>query len=339
CVSVSGEGKTVDSTVKLANNMILKCVCPKNGTISLITWSKKKDNGKDNIAVLQLPRNLHIESKYQNRVDIVKQTSNNKSLVFTNATEADIGYYHCSFTLFPQGIWEKRIHVVQSGDFEPHVLPAFHLAMKLERRANFTCQHDSEVAVNQVIWEKVQVDSVDLVVQCDESGTAIRGAEYEERVEIDCANRASSTMTLENVTASDFGIYRCHYIGANGENTTGWIKLENTTGWIINGTRPLDYDQAVFFIAGGTVTATILLIILLASVVAVHQQRKRKRKRAVTTKPFNVAQKQDSTRYGRPGFQVRQNANGERNAGTLATVQDPVYVNYRVGSHKTNEGV
>lgn len=90
--------------------------------------------------------------------------------------------------------------------------------------------------MNQIIWEKVQVDSVDLLVHCDESGTPIWGAEYEDRVEIDCANQANSTMTLGNVTVLDYGIYRCRCIGANGKNTTGWMKLENTGGWIINGT-------------------------------------------------------------------------------------------------------
>ncbi|KAJ6664397.1 hypothetical protein lerEdw1_007054 [Lerista edwardsae] len=326
------EGITVDSTVKLANNMILKCVCPKNGTISLISWSKM-GNEKDNVAVFELPHNLYIGSKYQNRVHIVKQNPNNKTLIFTNATEADIGYYHCSFTLFPHGIWEKIIHVVQSGDFEPRVLPAFHVAIKIGRGANFICQGDPEVAVNQVIWEKVQVDCVDLVVQCGESGTPICGAEYEERVKIDCANLANSTMTLGNVIASDSGMYRCRFIGANGESTTGWTKL------IINGTGgPLHYDPSVFFIAGGAVATTVLLIIILAIVVTVHHHRKRKRKRVMMAKPFHVAQKQDSNKYGRSGFQGRR-ASEEENADTFATVQEQVYVNYRAFSPKANIGV
>ncbi|KAL8182367.1 UNVERIFIED_CONTAM: hypothetical protein K2H54_055031 [Gekko kuhli] len=109
----SKEAEIVDSTVTLTNNMTLKCVFPKIANITQMSWIKS--NIKETIAVFRLPHDLHITSRYQGRVNIVNRTVNDKSLVFKSTTEADIGFYVCSFQSFPYGIWEKRVKVVQSG--------------------------------------------------------------------------------------------------------------------------------------------------------------------------------------------------------------------------------
>lgn len=105
----------MDSTVTLANSMTLKCVYPKTATISQMSWRKENGTQKENVVVFKLPSDLHIESKYKDRVHVVNHTTNNKSLIFNNATEADVGLYRCSFQVFPDGNWEKRIQVVRPG--------------------------------------------------------------------------------------------------------------------------------------------------------------------------------------------------------------------------------
>uniref|UniRef100_A0A670ZPU8 Ig-like domain-containing protein n=1 Tax=Pseudonaja textilis TaxID=8673 RepID=A0A670ZPU8_PSETE len=109
------EGKHVDSIVKLSSTMALKCVCPKNASISQMVWVKEENQTKQLIAVFRLPYDLHIESKYKARVLVTNFTSDNKTLIFSNTTEEDVGFYLCSFHTFPYGILEKTIHVVQSG--------------------------------------------------------------------------------------------------------------------------------------------------------------------------------------------------------------------------------
>ncbi|KAF7245126.1 hypothetical protein EYD10_08639, partial [Varanus komodoensis] len=114
CVSVSVKRKYVDSTIKLVNAMTLECAYPKTAIISQMSWIKEKDNDKEKIAVFKIPYQLHVESRYKFKVHVSNTTLSNKSLVFSNATEEDTGFYLCSFQTFPHGLWEKRIEVVQS---------------------------------------------------------------------------------------------------------------------------------------------------------------------------------------------------------------------------------
>lgn len=95
--------------------MALECVYPNNASISQIEWQKEENQSKSSIAVFRLPYDLHIESNYKARILVTNFTSNNKTLIFSKATEEDAGFYRCTFHAFPDGIWEKTIHVVQSG--------------------------------------------------------------------------------------------------------------------------------------------------------------------------------------------------------------------------------
>uniref|UniRef100_A0A670I7J1 Ig-like domain-containing protein n=1 Tax=Podarcis muralis TaxID=64176 RepID=A0A670I7J1_PODMU len=177
----------VDSTVKLASAMTLECVFPKAANIVQMFW--RKEERKENIAVFKLPDQLHISSRYKDRVSVTNDTSNIKSLVFNSTTGEDTGFYLCSFHTFPLGIWKKRIQVVQSGNFEPRNLSYRHMIAEPGANVNFTYGPDPETTLYQVKWKRIYTDHVDFIVQCDKSGTA--------------------------VYASDSGMYSCSYIGTN----------------------------------------------------------------------------------------------------------------------------
>uniref|UniRef100_A0A8C5RMA5 Ig-like domain-containing protein n=1 Tax=Laticauda laticaudata TaxID=8630 RepID=A0A8C5RMA5_LATLA len=220
-VSLMAEGKHVDSIVKLSSTMALKCVCPKNASISQMVWMKEENQTKKLIAAFRLPYDLHIESKYKARVLVTNFTSDNKTLIFSNTTEEDVGFYLCSFHTFPYGILEKTIHVVQFGAFEFSKLSVDHLITKPGENVTFKYRSNSDVAVNRMTWERVQPDCVDLIIQCADSEMPVYGSDYQNRVE--CISESS--VLLRDVTASDYGMYRFSYHKVNGENGTGWIKL------------------------------------------------------------------------------------------------------------------
>uniref|UniRef100_A0A8C6XQW7 Uncharacterized protein n=1 Tax=Naja naja TaxID=35670 RepID=A0A8C6XQW7_NAJNA len=200
----------------------------------------------------RLPYDLHIESKYKARVLVTNFTSDNKTLIFSNTTEEDVGFYLCSFHTFPYGILEKRIHVVQSGAFEFSKLSVDHLITKPGENVTFIYRSNSDVAVNRMTWERVQPDCVDLIIQCADSEMPIYGSDYQNRVH--CISESS--ILLWDVTASDYGMYRFSYDMVNGENGTGWIKL--TT----NSYAPLFTKLHIIFIGSSAFLILIIVVIL-----------------------------------------------------------------------------
>nr|XP_056710922.1 CD226 antigen [Euleptes europaea] len=316
CLAVGEEREIVDSTVKLTNNMTLECVHPKTANIIQMSWIKSE--GKKTIAVFRLPHDLHITSTYEGRVNVVNHTMNDKSLVFNSTTKADIGLYVCSFQTFPHGIWEKRVQVVQSGNFTSPFSPASQVIIEPGKNATFRCGTDLVIAMNRVTWERVRDDTVDTIVQCAQ-GQSIHGSDYEERVEVDCATQAN-TIVLWNVTTSDSGMFRCCYIGASGESGAHWTKLTVTVN------VPLDYKQNIFAIAGGAgVGATILLLMLILSIVAtvVHHRKKKRKRIMMPPKAVFTTERQP--------FHGQQNASKGGNTTASETKQQAIYVNYTRG--------
>ncbi|XP_034982124.1 CD226 antigen isoform X2 [Zootoca vivipara] len=290
------EGKRVDSTVELASAMTLECVFPKAGYISQMFW--QKEESKENIAVFKLPDQLHISSRYKDRVSVTNNTSNIKSLVFNSTAGEDTGFYLCSFNTYPFGIWEKRIQVVQSGDFQPQHLSYRHMVAEPGANVNFTYGPDPETILYQVKWKKIHADRVDFIVQCNKSGIPVYGSDYEDRVAIDCAARVDSTIVLRNVTASDSGMYSLSYIGTNGTNATVWTKLT------INANISLE-NQRIFVIAGAAAVLSLIMIII--TVLICHHKKKKKKKRMMMMKAFRLAHTQANQRQMRL---QRMKANG-----------------------------
>ncbi|XP_077208981.1 CD226 antigen [Paroedura picta] len=315
CLSVAEEGEMVDSTVRLTNNMTLQCVYPKIARITQMSWIKMSKS-KEIIAVFRLPHDLHIASAYKGRVNIVNCTVNDKSLVFNSTTEVDIGLYICSFQSFPYGIWEKKVQVVQSGNFTPPVSAGSHVIIELGKNATLRCGTDSVIGMKHVTWERVHEGAVDTMVKC-KLNQSIHGSDYEERVETDCATQAN-TIVLQNVTASDSGMFRCCYSRVSGESGAHLTKLTITVN------VPLDYQQNIVAIAGGAGAAILLLIFILSIAAAVFYCRKKKRKRIMMPPKVFLATQPQS-------FCGQMNAREGETMTTFATKQEVIYVNYSSG--------
>ncbi|XP_007439992.3 CD226 antigen [Python bivittatus] len=301
------ERKHVDSIVRLSSTMALKCVYPTNASISQMTWQKEENEKKRIIAVFRLPYDLYIESNYKARVQVTNLTSNNKSLVFNNTSEADVGFYQCSFHTFPYGIWEKRIHVVQSGPFELPDLSKYHVTTEPGQNVTFTYRNDSDVAVNQVTWERVQPDCIDFIIQCADSEMPIYGSDYENRV--DCSSERNSSIVLWHVTPSDSGMYRYSYNKVNGENGTGWIKLT------INSHVPMITMLHMILFFG-------IAAFLMLAITVILSRRKRKRIKMMRD---HVASRRQLP-YQHKNCADHSSANASQNPSSTET-EEPIYVN------------
>ncbi|OXB69758.1 UNVERIFIED_CONTAM: hypothetical protein H355_010173, partial [Colinus virginianus] len=118
--------------------------------------------------------------------------------------------------------------------------------------ATFTCPYDVGGSVQQVKWERIKAGGTDTIVLCNSSGRQSFGSDFKNRVLVDCSGLASSTIVIQNVTASDFATYRCV---ATGRNETFEMSFTVVATW--------NQKWFIIYIAGGTSAAVLLLVFLL----------------------------------------------------------------------------
>ncbi|KAG8521178.1 CD226 antigen [Galemys pyrenaicus] len=79
-------------------------------------WFKINATQKKSIAIFHPSLGISIREPYYGRVHFLNSNmTNDMTLSFLNASEADEGFYSCFLHTFPRGTWEKVIQVVSSG--------------------------------------------------------------------------------------------------------------------------------------------------------------------------------------------------------------------------------
>uniref|UniRef100_A0A8K9ULG8 Ig-like domain-containing protein n=1 Tax=Oncorhynchus mykiss TaxID=8022 RepID=A0A8K9ULG8_ONCMY len=113
------------TTVKLEEGMVQECVCPWEGSLAMVSWTKLIRFDKVPIAVYHPEYELSISQSYQTRIQFLKTTPMDGSITITNVTQEDTGVYHCSVQTFPRGSWYS-LHAwwcVGEGDMVGHLSP------------------------------------------------------------------------------------------------------------------------------------------------------------------------------------------------------------------------
>ncbi|CAM4506865.1 CD226 antigen [Lepidochelys kempii] len=317
-----GEGRFVDATVKLTNNMNLECIYPKTAGITQMSWVKSIATGKETIAVSHPLYGVHIEDKYKDRVRFINASSRDRSLNFIKTTEADVGLYLCSIT-FSDGVWEKVVQVIQSDSFEVPVLPTNHTITESGGNVTLRCPYSVGNSVQQVMWERIKADRMDTIGLCNLSEGKTYGSDYQERAMIDCATQERDILVIQNVTASDSGIYRCRY----GGNKTHVMSLTVTS-------ETLDHHWHILLIAGGAAASLLLLVTILIISIALVYRKKKKRRRIMKalSKALYSTQTRPSNSYGRSNFHGTPDS--RRGVESVSGQMDEIYINYRDYSRK-----
>ncbi|XP_034618434.1 CD226 antigen isoform X2 [Trachemys scripta elegans] len=334
----TGEGRFVDATVKLTNNMNLECVYPKTDGMTQMSWVKSITTGKETIAVSHPLYGVHIEDKYKDRVRFINTSSRDKSLNFMKTTEADMGFYLCSIT-FPDGVWEKVVEVIQSDSFEVSVPPTNHTIIEPGGNVTLRCPYSVGSLVQQVMWERIKADRMDTIVLCNLSEGKTYGSDYQERAMIDCATQESDILVIQNVTSSDSGIYRCRY-GGNKTHVMSLTVTSEITPCTSSQNQEeykqttLDHHWHILLIAGGAAASLLLLVtILIISITAVYRKKKKRRRiMKVLSKALYSTQTRPSNSYGRSNFCGAQN--NRRGVASVSGAMDEIYINYRDFSRK-----
>ncbi|KAM6373422.1 LOW QUALITY PROTEIN: CD226 antigen [Alca torda] len=316
------EGRFVDSTVKLTEKVKLECIYPKDGVIIQTSWMKFNVTHKENIAVLHPIYGVHIEDKYNGRIYFENASREDKSLSFIKSTLEDVGLYFCSIVTYPDGMG-KVIEIIQPDAFEVSEKQDNHVFTKPGGNVAFTCPYKIGDSVQQVLWERIKADQVDIIVLCHSSGKQRFGSDFKERTLVDCSDQANSMIVIQNITDSDFATYRCV---ATGRNKTYVMSFTVSATW--------DRKLFIIYIAGGISAAVLLLVFLLIFYITTAYRKKKKRKRTAeaSSKALYSTQIQPANSYGTSNFHGTRNT--ERRGGESSLRQtEEIYVNCKNVSH------
>ncbi|XP_021242013.1 CD226 antigen isoform X2 [Numida meleagris] len=309
------KGRFVDSTIKLSEKMKLECIYPKKAVIIQTSWEKHNGSHKENIAVLHPIYGIHIEDKYRGRIYFENTSREDQSLSFNKSTLEDIGLYLCAIVTYPDGVCEKVIKVVHPDAFEISERQNNPVFAKPGGSVTFTCPYDIGGSVQQVKWERIKANGTDTIVLCNSLGRKSFGSDFRKRALVDCSGQASSTIVIQNVTASDFTTYRCV---ATGRNKTFEMSFTVVATW--------DQKWLIIYIAGGTSAAVLVFLLIFCITTAYRKKKKRKR---ITEALFNAlysTQAEPVNNYAEHNYHTTWDTERRKEDSSLGPAQE-IYMN------------
>ncbi|XP_060921092.1 CD226 antigen isoform X2 [Labrus mixtus] len=318
-------------TVHLEEGMVLDCLCPWNGNLSMVSWNKVPD--KEPVAVFHPEYGVAFSHHYRERIEFLRTTPMDGSISMRNVTHQDIGLYHCSVQTFPQGPWTRNIQVEdldtppeEDDSPQPPTPEDVRVDTELvaERNNNLTikCNHVHNGTVYQVILEKMPHSQPwSIIGVCKKVEGGLVGEDYSDRGGVSCADSLDVSLHLTGVVPEDSGFYRCTFSTDTGVQTTTVLLTVAPPGGF-----SLSMYMMYIYIGAGAAGLILLMVIIILAVR--HRKRNRREEYKVKLHPSQSQQNHyENISVCRSAKKPRQ----IRNA--------PVYANLQtIQSYKTTAG-
>ncbi|KAM8823009.1 CD226 antigen isoform 2-T2 [Spinachia spinachia] len=254
------------ATVHLQEAMVLNCLCPWGGKLSMVSWTKVPE--KDPLAVYHPEYGMTFSHHYRDRIEFLRTTPMDGSISMSNVTHQDIGVYHCSVQTFPQGPWTKDIQVEDldgppdedNGSEAPGpevVGTATQLVAESNDNATIRCDHQHNSTIYQVILEKMPHGIIGV---CKKVDGGLVSEDYSERGAVSCADSLDVSLHLTGVVREDGGFYRCSFSTDAGLRTTTVLLTVSPPG----GFSLSVYMMYIYIGAGASGLILLIAIIVLA---------------------------------------------------------------------------
>lgn len=281
--SVSLKEQVVTSA--LEEGMVLDCVCPWNGSLSLVSWTKAPD--KEPIAVLHPELGTSFPHQYRERVEFLRRSGLDGSIALRNVTHQDIGLYHCSVQTFPEGPWTTSVQVedldeppaeYEEEDVASSSYPtpepgesSLEVLAELNENLTLSCTGLPNVTVHQVIMERLVPGRSSWVIigVCKSVDLALLSEDYSDRGTVSCDHSLDVSLQLLSVQPEDGGFYRCTFHTESGVHSTTMTLSVLETGGI-------SLSMYMFYIYCGAGMAGLLLLIAIIIVVVRHRNRNKR---------------------------------------------------------------
>uniref|UniRef100_A0A3Q1F8F4 CD226 molecule n=1 Tax=Acanthochromis polyacanthus TaxID=80966 RepID=A0A3Q1F8F4_9TELE len=214
-------------TVRLEEGMVLDCLCPWDGNLSMVSWTKVPN--KDPVAVFHPEYGVAFSHQYRERIEFLRTTPMDGSISMRNVTHQDIGLYHCSVQTFPQGPWTRNIQV---EDLEVTVADT-ELVAEQNNNLTIRCNHQHSGIVSQVILEKMlHGETWRIIGVCKKVEGGLVGEDYSDRGQVNCADSLDVSLHMTDVVQEDSGFYRCTFNTDAGVKTTS-VQLTVTAAVVL----------------------------------------------------------------------------------------------------------
>lgn len=257
-------------TVRLEEGMVLECLCPWNGNLSMVSWTKVPD--KNPVAVFHPEYGVAFSHQYRERIEFLRTTPMDGSISMRNVTHQDIGLYHCSVQTFPQGPWTRNIQV-EDLDEPPAeddsaedptsevITPDTELEAEENNNLTVNCNHEHNGTVYQVILEKMPLGHPWAIIGvCKKVEGGLVGEDYSDRGWVSCEDSLDVSLHLTGVVQEDGGFYRCTFSTDAGVQTTTVLLTVPPPG----GFSLAVYMLYIYIGAGAAGVILLIVIIILA---------------------------------------------------------------------------
>ncbi|XP_055038939.2 CD226 antigen isoform X1 [Misgurnus anguillicaudatus] len=264
--------KAPETTVTLQEGMILDCLCPWDGQLTMVSWTKKSLSQP--LAVYHPQLGTNYAPSYDGRVAFVKSTTMDGSISIMNVSLSDIGHYHCSLQTYPQGSWTKDTFVerraITTNNFS--IQPYTELVAAENDNLTIKCDHVHEGEVYQVSLEKVDPKdgSSNIIATCQMLNDGVELKEFSSEGRVNCTDAMEFSLQLTSIIEDDGGFYRCNFTTDAGVQSTT-VLLTTRSAQEFRSFWNMLYVYIGVGVAGGALLIGLVLLVTWAN--------KRKRKR------------------------------------------------------------
>nr|XP_040022469.1 CD226 antigen isoform X1 [Gasterosteus aculeatus aculeatus] len=269
------EGAAHVAIVNLQEGMVLNCVCPWSGNLSMVSWTKVPE--KYPVAVFHPEYGVTFSHHYRERIEFLRTTPMDGSISMRNVTHQDIGVYHCSVQTFPRGPWTKDVQVEdldeppdEESEGSEAMEPYAEQVAESGNNATIRCDHQHSGTVHQVILEMMPHGQPwGIIGVCKKVDGRLVSEDYGDRGTIGCADSLDASLHLTGVVREDGGFYRCSFSTDAGLLTTTVLLTVSPPG----GFSLTVYMMYIYIGAGAS---GLLLLIAIIAVAVKHRTKNRR---------------------------------------------------------------
>ncbi|XP_056593818.1 CD226 antigen isoform X1 [Triplophysa dalaica] len=251
--------KAPETTVTLQEGMILDCLCPWSGQLTMVSWNKASLSQP--VAVYHPQLGTNFAPSYDGRVAFLKTTPMDGSISIMNVSQSDIGQYYCSLQTYPQGSWTKKTFVKKSA-LNISIQPDTELVAAENDNLTIKCDHIQNGEVYHVSIEKLGPEDgrSTIIATCQMHDEGMEMKEFSSRGSLNCSDAMLVSLHLTNIIEEDGGLYRCNFTTDAGVQSTT-VLLTTLSAQDLGSFRYILYVYIGAGVIGGAFLMGLILLV------------------------------------------------------------------------------